>query len=410
MLVPLLALPVRDPLANLLVQDWLLCVTALLTPLVIARWLAGPAGDWIGGGLIANLLLLVLARPEVVFDWFIAQPYAMSICLGGAALLAAERPGRVSMLVACATMFLAHWVNIGVAMLLIPLVLLRRRHVVRSLVIVGAGAAAGAALIPLSPYRTPTSTIPLAEWPAAWSQLLAMTPTPLNYPVIAGVVVVLGVLVAAAFLTHRRRDAVGDAAAVALITASLYWLAIGTSRWVQMNLFYPRYIYPTYVLVGVATGLIATALLRRHATLITTLAVVSLVFCTAVLYGPPSPRRLVATLDERFGVMTPDIITTGATVVGGEYWTVWPAVFHANLTTYRQRGAHRPIYGLTFRSTATNELWSHEPNVLVAARTGDRALDEFATRAALSLMFVDHRPTLDLFSAKPDASAERSAR
>ena len=40
MLVPLLAMPLRHPLANLLAQGWLMSTAALLAPFVMARFLA----------------------------------------------------------------------------------------------------------------------------------------------------------------------------------------------------------------------------------------------------------------------------------------------------------------------------------------------------------------------------------
>ena len=47
MLVPLVAMPIRDPLANLLVQGWLMTTGALLAPFVVARFLFdAPADGW----------------------------------------------------------------------------------------------------------------------------------------------------------------------------------------------------------------------------------------------------------------------------------------------------------------------------------------------------------------------------
>jgi hypothetical protein len=409
MLVPLVAMPFHHPLTNLLVQDWLMCVAALLAPFLVARTVTRNASAWSFAGALANTLFFVSARPEVRFDWLVMQPYALSISLSAGALIAAERRGPAWTAAACAVMGLAHWVNSGVTLLLVPLVLARNHDVVRSLIVIAAGAAAGTLAIPLSPFRTPTNLIPITDWPAAWLQLAGTTPTPLLYPALLGPLALAGAAGAAALLMRRDgRPALKPAAAL-FIAAATYWLAIATSRWVQMNLYYPRYVYPSMLLCGVAWSLVAALLLRDHAARATALVVMVLVAFTVASYGIPSLRRVRSILDDRFGAMTPDVITSGATVIGGDYWTVWPAVFHANLTTYREAVRRPPIYGLTFRSSATDGLWRSNA-ALVAVRTGDRALDEFATRTGVSLTFVDHRATIDLFDARPERRVSNAFR
>src|SRR3954447_12920962 len=56
MLVPLLAMPLHHPLANLLAQGWLMTSAALLAPFVIARFLVGSAAEWIAIGACTNVL------------------------------------------------------------------------------------------------------------------------------------------------------------------------------------------------------------------------------------------------------------------------------------------------------------------------------------------------------------------
>src|SRR3954454_9563013 len=68
MLIPLLAMPFRHPLVNMLVQGWLTTVAALLAPFVVARFLTGRRGEWIAIGACTNALLLWIATPVVRFD------------------------------------------------------------------------------------------------------------------------------------------------------------------------------------------------------------------------------------------------------------------------------------------------------------------------------------------------------
>jgi hypothetical protein len=46
--------------------------------------------------------------------------------------------------------------------------------------------------------------------------------------------------------------------------------------------------------------------------------------------------------------------------VVGEYWQVWPVVFHANMTL-ANRDDPRVLWGITLRSEVTRSKWSQTP-------------------------------------------------
>jgi hypothetical protein len=92
MLVPLIATPIRHPLANMLVQGWVSTVAALLAPFLAARYLgAGPY--WFATGALANAFFLLTFTDRLQFEWFVAQPYALSMSLAVAGLLVARERG-----------------------------------------------------------------------------------------------------------------------------------------------------------------------------------------------------------------------------------------------------------------------------------------------------------------------------
>ena len=286
MLVPLIATPLENPLTNLLVQSWLMLAAALLAPFLMARWLAGPESGWLVAGTLTNALVLLLARPEAQFDWLVVQPYALSITLGTAGLLAAERTSITSTAAALVLMLLAHWVNLGVAAVLIPLLLLRGRLVLRSVLIAAAGAAGGSALVPLASARTTTELIPVSAWPNAWWQLLGKVLTPFRFPP-AVVLIAIAAAAGGVFLWTRaeRRDAARPAL-IAVLGAAAYWLFIGTSRWVQMNQLALRSSEPLALspsrYIGVDAG--ATEIEAGHGALL--IAIVAI--ATGAGYGRPS--------------------------------------------------------------------------------------------------------------------------
>src|SRR5436190_6164551 len=116
MLVPLIVMPLRNPLLNLAAQGWIMATAALLAPFLVARLLlrdvdvthagAPPAAtgtittsadalqhDWIAAGALADMLLLLLVDDFIRFDWLVVQPYALSVSLAAVGLIAADRPG-----------------------------------------------------------------------------------------------------------------------------------------------------------------------------------------------------------------------------------------------------------------------------------------------------------------------------
>jgi hypothetical protein len=403
MLVPLLVMPVNDPMANLVVQGWLMVTAALLAPFLVARLLTDDPRDWFVAGALTNILLLLLPRPEVQFDWLVVQPYALSTALGTAGLIVSEKPGRTALAAAILLMVLAHWVNLSVIVLAAPLALRRRRSVTRPIAITIGGVAAGVALTRLSPYHTTTAILPAAEWPHGWYALLANASQAFPHRAALGAVAILGAI-AAVILWRRCSRGVRDnivrqpleAAGTALVVAAAYWLVAGVSRWVQLNIYLPRYIYPSVLMCGVAFGIVVAALVRNLSRSMTAVTALSLCVLTLFNYGVPSRARLRATLDSRLGALTPDVLASGATVIGGDYWVIWPAVFHANLITRRQRGP--AVYGLTFRSAPTDDPWQNRPaDIVIAAPAGDRTIEAWARKAGLNITRLERRGGIDVF-------------
>jgi hypothetical protein len=59
------------------------------------------------------------------------------------------------------------------------------------------------------------------------------------------------------------------------------------------------------------------------------------------------------------------------------------------------------VYGVTYRSDATDALW-YRPNtsVLVAGRPGDASVADTAEQHHVSVALLEHRAAIDLFAAK----------
>ncbi|HET9553955.1 MAG TPA: hypothetical protein VFP50_13380, partial [Anaeromyxobacteraceae bacterium] len=211
MLVPLVALPVRDPLWNLLLQRGLLVLSGLGAVALLARHVL-PERDWPLAGAVAAAGLVAAAPAGWAFEYLGDQPYGLSLALALLGLAVAEpgppvpagaggpaRPGRRSpwrVAAGLLLVLLAHWVNAATGVLLGALAVVRageellaegadrgrvRGRLLVDLGLLAAGLLAAQAALRLQPILTGTPSrlaegfLPPAGWPAAWATIAGRT-------------------------------------------------------------------------------------------------------------------------------------------------------------------------------------------------------------------------------------------
>jgi hypothetical protein len=398
MLVPLVAIPIRHPLANLLAQGWMMTAAALLAPFVMARCLTGRAGPWLAIGACTNTLFLLVAAPAVQFDWLVAQPYGLSISLGFAALILAAEDRRLPAgIIALVLLALACWVNIGVGLMLAIAAVIVGARPVRLLTL----AAAATALASLAARygataHTVASLAAPRQWLDGWRQLIEGLPGVTASP---GAVIGIAVGTAVAIAWLWRTDALPPWRPAAAICAMALgtWLVVGMSLWVGMNRYVFRYMYPTLMIAGVGVSIIIAALFAKRTRALTAAALAACATVTLVRYGTPSLARVERDVDRRFGGKTAAVIHSGATVVGGDYWRVWPAVFHANLALARTH-THARVFGLAYRSEETDPLWQRAgQSILIAGSPDDPSVEAVAGEHGVAATLQAHLPEIDLY-------------
>ncbi len=394
MLVPLLAVPVRDPFWNLLLQRFLLVFAGIVALPLLARHVLADR-DWPVAGALAAALLF--AAPEAWrFEYLGDQPYGLSLALSLAGLALAEPlhgeiaagPARRAALAhplrlaaGLALVLLAHWVNAATGVLLVALALARAAVDVleggprveiraRLLVDVGLltiGLAVGQAAFRLWPRLTGSeplidaSTLPPDAWLHAWGGFLQNAWREAgDWRAIIGACAAVGLALLAA--VPRLRPALPGAVlrALALCLAALaYALFAGSLRWVMNNAFHWRYLAPSAALVHLAAvSLLAEALVRLRSVARPAAALALALVPAAALAasGSPSLARVRADLEARAGRLTADILAARCDLVAGSYWSVWPAVWHAALVL-RERGEDRRVWGISHRSNPTLAQW-----------------------------------------------------
>ncbi|WP_435018084.1 hypothetical protein TA3x_000029 [Tundrisphaera sp. TA3] len=468
MLVPLLALPIRDPMANLLAQGCMTVAGGLAAFFLLARFVARDASYPMAAALAASAF--VLLAPELFrFEYLIDQPYGVGLSLALLGLILAE-PGRGTLPRAggLALMLLAHWVNCATAVYLAPLVAARgalglladpgptlalaRRIRARwergrlgeldvghaigagvrwmrgsetavALVLLAVGYAAGAAMMGLVTVTSPTNAeaLPPRRWPEAWWRLagqMAIAQRPGTWPLAFGGAGMFGLAAWAGSAEVRRRSpGVIRGAAALLISAVASWLLIGTRSWVAGNGYDYRYTMVATIQIQAACWLVAAAPLRawpgdaRLRRWAVFAAPALLVLASAARDGRPSPARVRADFDRRYGAMTADLLDAGCTHLAGTYWTVWPVVFHANVVL-RDRGSTRKFWGATYRASSSPNPANRDvprEEAVIAIPADERGSPAWLGRLDYEpVEEIAGRPTIRVFRPIPRPRAGRS--
>jgi hypothetical protein len=439
--VPLLELPLREPLANLLLQRGLLVLAGLGAVVLLARHvLAGR--DWPLAGALAAGSLLAFAPAPWLFEYLGDQPYGLSLALALAGLaVAGGAPdgGRGAARTASGVVLvvLAHWVNAATGILLLALAAGRaagdlvdgeardrvRARLLRDGALLAAGLVAGQVFLrlysPLTghPLRLDLAPLPPAAWPDAWRALLSNAWR--DAGAWRGAALVAAAAGTALLATRPLRAHLVPAllrAAALVLAAGAYALFVGSLRWVEENAFHWRYLAPSAVLVHLAAASLLAEPLARLPRLARAAGVAALALVPAaalLAYGAPSLDGVRRDLDRVAGRHTADVLASGCQLVAGDYWSVWPAVFHATLVA-RERGAAAEVWGISHRTNPTVPRWSALPraSLRICRPRGEDAHAERWLRAfhLWPVRELERRETVDVLVLVPAAAgSERTA-
>ncbi len=399
MLIPLLAMPVRDPLANLLAQGWVMTLAALAAPFAVARFLGRHTSGWVAIGAVTNVLLLGLTPHAVHFDWLVAQPYGLSIFLGFAGLLVVTDDSSWRSAAALALLSLACWVNLGIAVMLAIAAIAVGPRRARLLTFVILAAALGLLLSRyLATVHTVASLVAVRQWPVAWYRL---SENALGVVDSRRAAIAVGICVAVivAWLRMIGRPMTGHPIAVAVLACGITFV-VGTSLWVEMNGYSARYMYPTLMLAGLGASTVFVALLARWTAGVSVVALAVLTVITVMRFGAPSLERIEQRLDAPLRQPVTAALNSGATVFAGDYWGVWPGVFYANLVLVRSHSSSR-VFGLASRSEATDPLWNGAGrSFLIAAPANDASVGAVAAQHGVAATLLTRQPGFDLYAGR----------
>lgn len=407
MFFPLLALPIKNPFLNLCFQSTCSFFTFFLGIFLASRWLY-PDKLW---PAIASLSLILLlgSYPEqrLLLISYNPQASSLGLCLAGIMVISMESSSarRDKYLFSPKTfgvvlIFIAIWLNPTIVLSIVPLIIIKGfwgmvavtskkehrdslnqpyRLVTQELTLprftyskdtfLQLGVlvlALGIMLFWMHCYGGQRyGLLPLAESLKGCKKisqnLFALTFSGNHScPIVIASIISLIIL---AFLGRNsnsahivRRSLVGCGFAV---LAEI--LAAGTNEHVKQNLYEPRYVTVSFILilltlVGTVLTVSFSKLADRRKSWLNLISLILVVIVAVSNFGLPSFKKMQKALDVRCGKYTKDVIDAGCTHFAGDYWRVWLTVFHANMTYYN-RGLNKMIWGISFRSIDTQKLW-----------------------------------------------------
>jgi hypothetical protein len=209
-------------------------------------------------------------------------------------------------------------------------------------------------------YRTTWPHVaPPGEWPsrlADFARQVWMGYVPRDWAWALFVVGAVGLLLSAVPRVRAESGSVARACLALVPTSFAYALMMSISVPPRGRYFLPGIMLLAVGTVALAVGPLCGAIVARRRRLALYASISVLLLGTAAGHGWPSPSGVRDDLERYYGGMTGDLRDARASHLAGDYWKVWPAVFHAGLAGF-ERGDRRIVWGLSHRSLPTRDLW-----------------------------------------------------
>lgn len=347
-LLPALAAPIRDPVANADAQLVARIVLGLAAPLLVCALgaLCDPRASVLRATVIAALLFLATAPPRIIYEALTqASPFGTSFTLAGLSVLAfraaaAGSHGRARWRAAGTVLaVLASLENVSLAMETAPLavglcLLARTRAAVEWAL---AGALALGATIAAMHVLAPAAAPSIGGFGRSLAGLRVYGGFLLS-PAGSAFWIALALAVAS-HLPHRRAAGAGPRIAGDLVvvgTIAVSFFATALSNWVVLNNIHPRYLVPDYLMAAGLGGLALERIVRRIAPdgrrqEAAATAAAAVLLGLALVHGLPRAAGEDALIQADWRRMSATAASAVRTRhldgVAGAYWDVWPVVF-----------------------------------------------------------------------------------
>lgn len=407
MLIPFVAIPIAHPFWNLVFQYVISGVAFVAAPVLIARFIYGAKYGLAVGAAAGLVIVSGPARSTDIMSYATpGQPYAVALafCYGGMCLLElASFRNFVKAVLGLLLIAAAVWLCPTVALNAVPIAFAKAfldTQLERSLGLRARFRSAVRTALPLVSAVTVSVILSTAfTMSAASSEGARLTallsprewidknafvavarelnwflkPVPYSAAFIGGLYI-LAIIITIAVRSKLARRLVLGGAAILLAGIVSEMLVLSTMRYIADSGFHGHYLFSCLLLLLIipCAAIVIPALEAGWQRRLEPALLGCLVAAAVASYGWPSLSGLRASLDAACGRYTGLILANGVTHIAGSYWTVWPAVFHANLSLY-ERGSDRKVWSLTDRTVGIRRLWDtfDDRRNLIAALPGD---------------------------------------
>ena len=373
-LTPLLAMGIHNPLPNLLFQTQIHVLACLLCVWLIVALCAGAGRAFSTEVLLTTQVLWLLSaavlriNSQSVPSFFLGETSALSMALVLGALVLAlhgmKGPEAVRHALVVALSFLAFWLYIPhVAFALSVLMVFpggRANFRSRAMAVLDVLLAFVAVYLweRLSPGPNFHGLAGIRQIPHAIAQLWWTGSTFVIHVQRLFWIAAGGIALAGIRFGVRRTAPLRVAALLAGAMVLLGMVVV--SAWVRDNAYFARFLTsPTLLIIPIACYPLARSLASLAGTGRAYACVAVSAVCIAaasIALGFPSPARAEEAVDRVTAFGATDIAALGCTHLTGDYWQVWPGVFHHNA-----HPSGTPLWGVTLRASATRDLWDAPP-------------------------------------------------
>lgn len=442
MLIPLLAMPVREPLLNFIVQNWMTATFGATFFFAMAARIERGATA-IAAGACALALFLLLDSPESHrFYLSSVSQYGTGLSLGLAGSIAWHRRMPRARALGGVLLALAVWVDISAALFLLPLEaglwlvadweLLRSRkwtnartwtalatdRSVSCALFILAAMAVEAALIPTA-RTTDTNKLlaftPPSAWFAGWTDLAVRLVK--SFPAASLIAVVLISSAALIYLSRTAdRSTARESAALALVMVvviAIRWIVLGLSLWVRENGFEPKYLIPSRVLLFVLPAFVAVraivAVAPRSTRALAAAGFAGAILGLSVRYPFRSPDAMRRTMEQDPGLVhyADEIMREGCTHFVGWDQPVWQTTFYLEQIAYET--GTPPVVGVALKSKPERVRWSEvsRPGFKICAPIHDHEAKALGENLGWPPLEISRElETIDVFGVKADSSRQ----
>lgn len=372
MILPLIALPVHDPLINVVLQNSLHMFFIFMGLFLAAYYLTGKR-NWLATGALSVLALFALSDDTTLLLEFLfpSQLYSNAIFFGWLSLIAAPHSFGLALIAA----LIANWCNFVIGPFFLSLVLAlvafnhrgwrawrqglwdRKREILIFLLAIVAGQ------ILRSRFETYESQgyslTTLAEIFQGLMDIFVnkMTRSPAQF-------YVPPILLALAILITRKKPDLRIYSAV-FCQSILFTFATCASQMAKWTGFPARYLIPMVLLwipvnIGLTLNLIEQRWTRIRPALITAASTLILATLLALRWGLPSQEALEDGLEAGLAPAGAEALRLKCTHVVGDYYNMWHAMLYAWLRGHE-------IWAVGNRTSVMESLYSGDriPNARI---------------------------------------------